>query len=212
MSSSCAGWSPAPHPTRGQIPYRTRSREQNLARVEPPSPLEEATLARLAAAHGLPVQARRFADRRHNHPTIPNGQRRPAVLVECDDGAAAFARMQLLQAAGYRVSWCPGPDGHPVRRCPLIDGSECPLLAKADVMVSSLGLDHESARLVLRAADSSHPELAVVIETTDASAETWSSVVDSHRLVAAPGSAVDLVTAVTEALAAPGASRLHPDR
>lgn len=169
-------------------------------------------MAGLAALHGPGVPTRPFADAKHNHPWVAGNERRPTVLVECGDGGAAFARIQLLQAAGYRVSWCPGPDGHPVHRCPLVNGTECPLVARADVVVSSLGLDHEGARAVLQAADTTHPGLAVVIETSDASADTWKSVVDSHQLVSAPASASDLVTAVTEALAAAGGGRVHLDR
>lgn len=158
-------------------------------------------MAGLAAAHGPTGPPRPFAERKHNHPAVPTGSHRPTVLVECDDGAAAFARMQLLAAAGYQVLWCPGPDGHLVRRCPLINGAECALVAKADVVVTSLGLAREAARVVLEAADARHPELPVVIETTDESADAWSSVVDSHRLIPAPASATDLVSAVNEALA-----------
>jgi hypothetical protein len=160
-----------------------------------------------SSAHG---PARRFTGRPHNHATVAT--HRPArVLVECGDGAAAFARMQVLHAAGYEVSWCPGPDGHPVRRCPLINGAECPLVERADVVLSSLGLQHEAARLVLEAADLTHPELPVVVETSDSSAEEWTSVVGSHLLVSAPATGDDLVTAVTAALAA-GAVTGHEGR
>lgn len=101
----------------------------------------------------------------------------------------------------------PGARREPCPSLPLVHGTECPLLAKADVVVSSLGLERDSARAVLQAAGATHPELPVVVETTVDSADTWTSVVDSHRLVSAPASASDLVRAVTEALAAAGGPR-----
>ena len=138
---------------------------------------------------------------RMNHPSVYAG-RPPRVLLEMRNGGEAFARLRLLQTAGYEVSWCPGPEGHPVRRCPLMNGDVCPLVESADVLVCALGLDQQSGREVLDALHRTRPELPVVVETTASQAERWEPLVAHHRVVNAPTSAKDLVTAVNQAMAA----------
>jgi hypothetical protein len=134
-----------------------------------------------------------------NHPS--RYSRRPArVLVEAEDGAEAFARLRMLQIAGYDGAWCPGPERRGTRGCPLVNAGHCPMVDDADVVVTSLRLDHDAARLVLEAMDRHHPQLPVVIETTSSSAEEFAPLVGCHRVVAAPTTPADLVSAVAEAL------------
>ena len=133
---------------------------------------------------------------------LPGWSTRPAprVLVEVDDGAEAFARVRVLEAAGYHVSWCPGPDGHPARRCPLVHEGTCPLVDAADVVVTALRLHHESTRDVLDALARTKPDLPVVVEAAGPAAERWSAAVGDRTVVCAPTSSTELVAAVGEAL------------
>jgi hypothetical protein len=124
----------------------------------------------------------------------------PRVLLEVDDGAEAFARLRVLEAAGYHVSWCPGPDGHPARRCPLVCDGACPLVDTADVVVTSLRLHRASTRDVLDALARSRPELRVVVEATAPSAAQWAETVGDRPVLYAPTSSTDLVAAVGDAL------------
>ena len=124
----------------------------------------------------------------------------PRVLVEVDDGAEAFARVRVLEAAGYQVSWCPGPDGHPARRCPLVTEGACPLVDAADVVVTALRLHDRSAREVLAALARARPELPVVVEAPASSAEQWAADIGDRAVVYAPTSSTELVAAVGEAL------------
>ena len=74
-------------------------------------------------------------------PTWPGSHHRPRLLVEVRGGrwrAEAAAR-----AAGWQVVTCPGPRPGPRPRCPVLEGSACPLVAGADVVVC--GLDPEDA-------------------------------------------------------------------
>lgn len=127
--------------------------------------------------------------------------RRPSrVLIEVDDGAEAFARLRVLEAAGYHVSWCPGPDGHRGRRCPLVSEGSCPLVDDADVVVTALGLHHAATRDVLAALARARPELPVVVEAPAPSAERWADAVGDRAVICAPTSSTELVAAVADAL------------
>jgi len=160
---------------------------------------------------------RRFEDDQpgHRHPGVPANhpsvytRRQPRVLVEAADGGEAFSRLRLLETAGYQASWCPGPERRPQRRCPLLGGTDCPLIDKADVVVCALGLDHESTREVLQAMHRVYPGKAVVLETTASSADEWAPLVAGHRVVRAPATPAALTAAVAEALAGLNAIQ-HP--
>ena len=129
-----------------------------------------------------------------------SARRAPRVLVEVGDGAEAFARLRVLEAAGYHVSWCPGPDGHPARRCPLVTDGSCPLVDAADVVVTALRLHQASTRDVLDAIARARPDLPVVVEATAPSAARWADAVGDRPVICAPTSSTELVAAVGEAL------------
>lgn len=122
------------------------------------------------------------------------------VLVEAEDKAAAFARLRILETAGYQVAWCPGPESHLFRQCPLARSRQCPLVDSADVVVTCLEIGRPSTRQILTAMGRAHPELPVVVETTAETAEQWAQVVGRHRVVVAPATSRHLVAAVSEAL------------
>ena len=75
----------------------------------------------------------------------PEDSGRPRVLVEDPDGAVLWAYTRILDEAGYDVVGCQGPtgaDGGALARrcCPLLVGEPCPLVAGADVVVSTTSL------------------------------------------------------------------------
>lgn len=71
--------------------------------------------------------------------TMPTGASpRPQVLLETADGAEAHAAWRLLSEHGYDTMWCPGPSGRHIRECLLVRMGHCPLVDRADVIVSAL--------------------------------------------------------------------------
>ena len=81
----------------------------------------------------------------------PEESGRPRVLVEDPDGAVLWAYTRILEEEGYDGAGCQGPtgvrgDGLARTCCPLLEGYSCPLVAGADVVVSSTSLP-ESAEI-----------------------------------------------------------------
>ncbi len=64
----------------------------------------------------------------------------PMVLFESPDGAEAHAAWKLLRRNGYRMTWCPGPQGGFSPECALSATGHCPLVDEADAVVSALDL------------------------------------------------------------------------
>jgi hypothetical protein len=100
-------------------------------------------------------------------PRWPVSDDRPRVLVEAPGGrwrAAATAR-----AADLDVLVCPGPVEN--RRCPVLDGRECPLARDADVIVVAPPPEDERWQAVLDAHAELHAGVPVCVElTSDAEA------------------------------------------
>ena len=156
------------------------------------------------------MRARRTSlgyDYAHNwsvdHPSV-RASERPRVLVEASDGAEAFARVRLFERNGYDAAWCPGPPEAIGARCPLVAGEECPLTDWADVVVTSLGIEHPAGREVLEALRRAHPETPVIVETSRSAMVHWPQLIDGHRVLAAPTTAAQLLGAVQEQIG-PGA-------
>lgn len=76
---------------------------------------------------------------------------RPTVLVETEDGAEAVALWRALGRHGYRMQWCPGPDRDSNRRCSMVTSGQCPLVSRADVVLSHLDFTCEASRETLAA-------------------------------------------------------------
>jgi len=108
------------------------------------------------------------------------GDPRPRVLIEEPDVTGAFASWRLLEDNGYEVSWCPGPAGSRPRRCPLVTSGQCDLVRDADVVVSSLDLDHESSRKVVSAVKYLHPETPVIIQASQQALAEWAPVFEGR--------------------------------
>lgn len=84
---------------------------------------------------------------------------RPRVLVETADRALLISDFRFLGDAGFDVAVCAGPGDDP-RRCPLLRGEGCELVAEADVVLHAL-----DPRLHLAAAvKAARPDLPVLVE------------------------------------------------
>jgi hypothetical protein len=66
---------------------------------------------------------------------------RPHVVIEDAELPAARLSARSLRRAGFDVTLCGGPELLSRRRCPLEEGTTCPAIADADVVVASLGQD-----------------------------------------------------------------------
>jgi hypothetical protein len=72
-------------------------------------------------------------------PGVRRGRRRPHVVIEDAELPAAHLTAASLRRAGFEVTICGGPDLLARRRCPLEEGTTCPAIADADVVVAHLG-------------------------------------------------------------------------
>ncbi len=125
---------------------------------------------------------------------------RPEVLLEAPEGAEASVIWGLLEDSGYKVSWCPGPEGPPSSWCPLLSGHRCSLVESADVVVSALGFHDSSCRQVLEELGRLHPEAAVIVETPPSEAVQWEPLLEGHLMLPLPLSARALLEDVEAAL------------
>ncbi len=129
------------------------------------------------------------------------GPRGTKVLVEEPDGAEAFAYWHLLTDNGYSVAWCPGPDGPTGGRCALVATGHCKLVEEADVVVSSLGIDHESSRDILQEIRRLHPETPVVIQASRREFTRWADLFDGESDLRVPVTGRALLDSVEQAVA-----------
>lgn len=88
---------------------------------------------------------------------------RPRVLLENPDREAALAAVDVLRHAGYAVAVCPGPDE--TAECPVSCDEGCALVEGADVVVTTLGSDHEPGREVPAALRRRYPGRRLVVES-----------------------------------------------
>lgn len=79
------------------------------------------------------------------------------LLVESDDPVLAVSDFSVFREAGILVAHCGGSG--PERRCPLLQGEPCSLVAGADVVLHRLGPDP----LILEALGRHHPDVPVVV-------------------------------------------------
>jgi DNA-binding NtrC family response regulator len=123
--------------------------------------------------------------------------RRPRVVIENPRGGALAAQAAALEAAGYDVTTCEGPDTHP---CPVLDGQPCEYLEDADVVVYDLDLDDPQHRDVLTSVRERYPRLPVVVEATTHTAREHARDLAPCTVVV-PYSMEHVSEAVSEALA-----------
>lgn len=70
----------------------------------------------------------------------------PRILIEGSSGSWHGAR--AAQQAGIGILVCPGPERGRAHRCPLLEGSRCPLVDEADAVIVTLPPDDVSGRLL----------------------------------------------------------------
>jgi len=132
---------------------------------------------------------------------------RPMVLFECADGAEAHAAWQLLRRNGYRMTWCPGPQGGFFSpQCALSAAGHCPLVEEADAVVSALDLRDPGCEEVVRALHAQARETPVVVVAPKRSAARWAEEVPDCEVVAGPLSSKVLIRALSVARASAGAT------
>jgi hypothetical protein len=108
---------------------------------------------------------RDLGDRRPARPPDwPVSTGRPRVLVEAADGAVRVAVKRILDAAGYEVAGCGGPEAFRGGACPLVEEGRCSLAEGADVILNSLGLGMAESCAVLAAVRERVPDTPVVVE------------------------------------------------
>jgi len=125
----------------------------------------------------------------------------PRVLFESPDGAEAHAAWTVLRSHGYRMTWCPGPQGGFSPRCALSATGHCCLVDEADVVVTSLDLRDPQCEEVVRALDAQASETPVVVVAPRGSAPRWVEEAPGCEVVAGPLSTKVLVRALSVARA-----------
>jgi hypothetical protein len=123
------------------------------------------------------------------------------VLIEEPDGAEAFAYWHLLRDNGYVVEWCPGPKSPLGGRCPLVSCGHCELVERADVVVSSLGIDNAPSRNVLGALRDLHPEIPVIVGASRREFARWAPLFEGNSVLRTPVTAAALLDSVEGVLA-----------
>jgi len=116
------------------------------------------------------------------------------VLVEHPDEATGLEIASGLRFAGYAVGVCPGPAGH--GRCPLTGPAGCAPAHDADLVVSSLGYEHEAAREVLRELRTRYPETPLLVEAPSQMDADLRELLDGCHQLPAPASTEQIVAAV----------------
>jgi hypothetical protein len=118
----------------------------------------------------------------------------PRVLVEHPDEAIGLEVASGLRFAGYAVAICPGPHGH--GQCPLAGPAGCAPAHDADLVVCSLGYEHDAARKVLRELRTRYPDKPLLVETPPDMDGALRELLDGCHQLAAPTSPEQIVAAV----------------
>jgi len=116
------------------------------------------------------------------------------VLVEHPDEATGLAIASGLRFAGYAVGVCPGPRGH--GQCPLTGPAGCAPAHDADLVVCSLGYEHEAAREVLRELRTRYPDTPLVVEVPSNIDADLQELLDGCKRLPAPATPEQVVVAV----------------
>ncbi len=72
---------------------------------------------------------------------------RHRILLEVVDPAEATSYWRFLGDLGYEISWCPGPSAS--SSCVLVTDGHCPLIERADIVVTTLDPEDTYNRPVL---------------------------------------------------------------
>ncbi len=116
------------------------------------------------------------------------------MLVEHPDEATGLAIASGLRFAGYAVAVCPGPHGR--GQCPLIGPEGCAPAHDADLVVCSLGYEHEAAREVLRELRTRYPDTPLLVEAPSDIDAGLRELLDGCHQLPAPATPEQIVAAV----------------
>jgi DNA-binding NarL/FixJ family response regulator len=124
------------------------------------------------------------------------------VLVEHPDEKLGMEIATGLRYAGYAVAICPGPRGH--ARCPLTGPAGCAPAHDADLVVCSLGLEHESAREILKEMRTRYPGTPLLVEIPPQADAELRALLDGCNVLSAPVTPEQVVPAVQRIVGDPG--------
>ena len=126
---------------------------------------------------------------------------RPLVLFESADGAEAHAAWKLLHRNGYRMTWCPGPQGGFSPQCALSATGHCPLVDEADAVVCALDLRDPISGGVVRGLNAQAHETPVVVVAPKRTAARWAEEAPDCEVIAGPLSSKVLIRGLSVARA-----------
>lgn len=106
---------------------------------------------------------------------------RPRVLVEVRDPAEAMSYWRLLGDNGYEVSWCPGPSA--ASSCVLVEEGHCPLVERADTVITALDPDDPLVRPVLEELPRCETAKRAIAVPPAAGAKRWASLFASYKVL-----------------------------
>lgn len=123
--------------------------------------------------------------------------RRPTVLIEHPGSLVLLDHREQLEAAGYEVVTCRGPRSLPDGTCPLVTSGDCPLAARADVIVNALGVEdlqvYSAERTLL-------PDVPVCLACSEEDGARIADTLAASRIVPATIGGEELVKVVAESL------------
>jgi DNA-binding NarL/FixJ family response regulator len=125
---------------------------------------------------------------------------RPMVVVESSRFEARADMVRSLEAEGFEVMTCAGPAMMHTGTCPLVETSDCALVADASAVVHDLDLENDDDREVLLTLRARYPDLPVVVEASTRTAQRFASDLEGCTVVP-PYSSERLAAAVREVVA-----------
>jgi DNA-binding NtrC family response regulator len=163
-----------------------------------------------ARLRDLPI-VRRFAP---PEPAVPGPWTGPPlgrrVLVEEQDASLRSAMAEALREAGFQTAECPGPGSHGERRCPLVDGSGCDAVDRADAVLEVFVPTDAALNDVRRAIHAHAPDTPVVVMSPPGAAQRHPDLLAGASVSTEPLSRRGVLGAVDGALAGPPPA--DPDR
>jgi len=126
----------------------------------------------------------------------------PRVLIEATDFAKQAALGNILEGQGYSVQTCGGPEATD-DRCPLVEFDHCDGIARADVVVHSMGSHDPRNREVLEKILARYPDTPVVVEAPRPLVEHRPDDYAQCTVVFQPVTRTTLLDAIAAALGGP---------
>lgn len=139
-------------------------------------------------------------------PATPAPAGRHHVVIEDAGLGAGRLTAASLRRAGYDVTLCGGPELLARRRCPLEEGTACPAVATADVVVANLEAGTGRQVAVVAALRARDPEIPVVVLAAPTVAHRHRRLLDGCRVVS-PHHRSGLAGVIAELVAARPASQ-----